>query len=113
MGAKSCTMPSISSIRTARTPATPSPPSRRRTRQAPRAATDALGCPVGIHTHDDSGMGVANALTAVRAGAVQVQGTINGYGERVGNCNLIPVMANLQLKLGLPLVSDLTKLREL
>ena len=44
--------------------------------------------PVGIHTHNDSGLGVANALAAVRAGAVQVQGTINGYGERVGNCNL-------------------------
>ena len=49
--------------------------------------------PVGIHTHNDGGLGVANALAAVRAGAVQVQGTINGYGERVGNCDLITVIA--------------------
>ena len=53
------------------------------------AVVKELGIPVGIHTHNDSGLGVANALAAVRAGAVQVQGTINGYGERVGNCNLI------------------------
>ena len=56
--------------------------------------------PIGIHTHDDSGCGVANALAAVRAGAVQVQGTINGYGERCGNANLIPIVANLRLKMG-------------
>ena len=49
-----------------------------------------LGTPVGIHTHNDGGFGVANALIAVKAGAVQVQGTINGYGERVGNCNSPP-----------------------
>ena len=48
-----------------------------------------------------AGVGVANALAAVRAGAVQVQGTINGYGERVGNCNLITVIPNLQLKMGI------------
>ena len=72
-----------------------------------------LGCGVGIHTHNDGGVGVANALAAVRAGAVQVQGTINGYGERVGNCNLITVAANLQLKYGLPVAPDLTKLRDL
>ncbi len=65
----------------------------------------ALGTPVGIHTHNDSGLGVANALAAVRAGAVQVQGTINGYGERVGNCNLVTVIPNLQLKLGIPVAS--------
>src|SRR5262249_48814023 len=51
-----------------------------------------IGMPVGIHTHNDCGLGVANALAAVRAGAVQIQGTINGYGERVGNCNLTSVM---------------------
>ena len=51
-----------------------------------------LGKPVGIHTHNDGGVGVANALAAVRAGACQVQGTINGYGERVGNCNLVTVI---------------------
>ena len=46
------------------------------------------GRPVGIHTHNDGGCAVANALAAVRAGARQVQGTINGYGERCGNANL-------------------------
>lgn len=55
---------------------------------------------LGIHTHEDSGAAVANALAAVRAGCTQVQGTINGYGERVGNCNLCVVIPNLQLKLG-------------
>lgn len=72
-----------------------------------------LGRPVGIHTHNDGGVGVANALAAVRAGACQVQGTINGYGERVGNCNLVTVMPNLQLKMGVDLGVDLTRLREL
>lgn len=47
-----------------------------------------LAVPIGIHTHDDCGLGVANAIAAVEAGATQVQGTINGYGERTGNCNL-------------------------
>jgi 2-isopropylmalate synthase len=73
----------------------------------------ALGQPVGIHTHNDGGVGVANALAAVRAGAVQVQGTINGYGERVGNCNLTTVMPALQLKMGIDLGLDLTRLRDL
>lgn len=68
---------------------------------------------VGIHTHNDSGLGVANALASVAAGAVQVQGTINGYGERVGNCDLITVMGNLQLKLNTPVVPNLTELRDL
>jgi 2-isopropylmalate synthase len=54
----------------------------------------------GIHTHNDAECGVANALAAVREGALHVQGTINGYGERCGNCNLIPVIAALRLKLG-------------
>ena len=52
--------------------------------EATKAATAAVGCPVGAHTHNDCGLGVANALAAVGAGAVQVQGTMNGYGERVG-----------------------------
>lgn len=56
--------------------------------------------PVGIHTHNDSEVGVANALYAVRAGAIQVQGTINGYGERCGNSNLCSIIPNIQLKLG-------------
>ncbi|HKP91790.1 MAG TPA: citramalate synthase [Thermoleophilaceae bacterium] len=55
---------------------------------------------VGIHTHDDSGCGVANSLVAVDAGARQVQGTINGYGERCGNANLTTIVPDLQLKLG-------------
>ena len=56
--------------------------------------------PIGIHTHDDCGCGVANALAAVKAGAVHIQGTINGYGERVGNANLCTLIPNLQLKMG-------------
>jgi 2-isopropylmalate synthase len=64
---------------------------------AVRAATEV---PLGIHTHNDGGLGLANALAGVRAGCVQVQGTINGYGERCGNLDLIPLIANLQLKLG-------------
>ncbi|HEX8073747.1 MAG TPA: citramalate synthase [Thermoleophilaceae bacterium] len=55
---------------------------------------------IGIHTHDDAGCGVANTLLAVDAGARQVQGTINGYGERCGNANLTTIVADLQLKLG-------------
>lgn len=69
--------------------------------------------PLGAHTHNDCGMGVANALAAVEAGAVQVQGTMNGYGERVGNCNLTTLVPLLQLKMGLPLVSDIARLTEL
>src|SRR4051794_4086100 len=53
---------------------------------------------VGIHTHNDSGVAVANALVAIRAGAGHAQGTINGVGERCGNMDLIPLVANLQLK---------------
>jgi len=55
---------------------------------------------LGIHTHNDSELAVANSLVAVQAGCVQVQGTINGYGERCGNANLISIIANLQLKMG-------------
>ena len=72
-----------------------------------------VGIPVGIHTHDDSGLGVANALAAVEAGAVQIQGTVNGYGERTGNCNLTSVIPNLQLKMGIDVVPDLKQLRPL
>lgn len=60
-----------------------------------------LYAPIGIHTHDDSACGVANSIEAVRFGAVQVQGTVNGYGERCGNANLCPIIANLKLKLDL------------
>ncbi|HEX9466903.1 MAG TPA: citramalate synthase, partial [Acidimicrobiia bacterium] len=55
---------------------------------------------VALHFHDDAGTGVANALAGVRAGAIQVQGTINGYGERTGNCNLTSIIPNLSLKMG-------------
>ena len=72
----------------------------------------ALGCPVGIHTHNDSGLGVANALAAVSAGSCQVQGTINGYGERVGNCNLTTILPTLQVKMGIRVVPDLARLRD-
>ncbi|MBX3179527.1 MAG: citramalate synthase [Candidatus Hydrogenedentes bacterium] len=60
---------------------------------------------VGIHTHNDSGCAVANTLAAVREGAVHVQGTINGYGERTGNVDLCSVIPNLQLKMGYDVVT--------
>jgi len=69
-----------------------------------------IGIPVGIHTHDDTGVAVANALASIEAGATQVQGTINGYGERVGNCNLTTVIPNLQLKMDRPVVEDISQL---
>jgi 2-isopropylmalate synthase len=56
--------------------------------------------PFGIHTHNDGECAVVNSLTAVREGAMQVQGTINGVGERCGNANLISIMADLELKMG-------------
>jgi 2-isopropylmalate synthase len=59
-----------------------------------------IDVPLGIHCHNDSELAVANSLAAVRAGATQVQGTINGYGERCGNANLCAVIPNLELKLG-------------
>jgi 2-isopropylmalate synthase len=62
------------------------------------------GAALGIHTHDDSGCAVANTLTAVEAGATQVQGTINGIGERTGNANLVTIIADLQLKMGVKLL---------
>jgi 2-isopropylmalate synthase len=62
--------------------------------------------PLGIHAHDDSGMGVANSLVAVEAGAVHVQGTLNGYGERCGNANLCAIIPALKLKMGIDCVSD-------
>jgi len=60
----------------------------------------ALAHPFGIHTHNDSECAVVNSLTAIREGAIQVQGTINGVGERCGNANLISIMADLELKMG-------------
>jgi 2-isopropylmalate synthase len=64
------------------------------------------GARIGIHCHDDSGCGVACSLTAVEQGATHVQGTINGYGERCGNANLVTIIPNLQLKLGYECVTD-------
>ena len=74
-----------------------------------------LHAPIGIHTHNDCGLAVANALAAVEQGAIQVQGTINGYGERTGNCNITSVIANLVLKMGVPAIphEQLKHLREL
>jgi 2-isopropylmalate synthase len=62
--------------------------------------------PFGIHVHDDTGLAVANTLTAVEMGASQVQACVNGYGERCGNANIISVIANLKLKLGYNVVTD-------
>lgn len=66
-----------------------------------RAVGEAFpGVQLGIHTHNDGELAVANSLSAVDAGAVQVQGTINGYGERCGNANLCSIIADLELKMG-------------
>lgn len=67
---------------------------------------------LGIHCHNDSGCAVANTLAAVRAGAVQVQGTVNGFGERVGNTDLLTVIADLELKMGCTCVGE-ERLRDL
>jgi 2-isopropylmalate synthase len=64
----------------------------------------AFATAVGIHPHNDAGLAVANGLAAVRAGCTQVQGTINGYGERCGNLDLVPLVATLELKLGMPVL---------
>ncbi len=81
------------------------------------AARAKLRVRLGIHSHDDAGLGVANALSALEAGASHVQGTINGYGERTGNCNLTSVIPIVALKLrrasvppsALPLLKDLSQ----
>jgi 2-isopropylmalate synthase len=79
--------------------------------QVAAATADAVsrlgdGVRVGIHCHNDAECGVANSLAAVEAGARQVQGTMNGCGERTGNANLVSIIANLQLKLGYPCLSE-------
>ena len=78
-------------------------------------AVGAVNGAVGIHCHNDAGLAVANSIEAVRAGAVQVQGTINGYGERCGNANLCAIVPTLQLKMRRECVSaaSLATLREL
>ena len=65
-----------------------------------------IDVPLGIHAHNDCEVAVANSLAAVAAGVRQVQGCINGYGERCGNANILSVAANLKLKLGIPTISD-------
>ena len=77
--------------------------------------TDALPFKIGIHTHNDCGMAVANSIVAIRAGAVMVQGTINGYGERCGNADLTSIIPILCIKMDCPcfLEEDLAKLKKL
>jgi 2-isopropylmalate synthase len=119
--AKPCSTPNISSTATAPTPAMPSPacgPRWRRARAGSSCATPtAAPCPsevgrvtaeviaagipgdrLGIHCHDDTGNAVANSLAAVDAGARQIQGTLNGLGERCGNANLTTLIPTLLLK---------------
>ena len=79
--------------------------------EAARKLTDV---PLGIHAHNDGELAVANTLAAVSAGASQVQGTINGYGERCGNANLCSIIPDLKLKMGIDCITDaqLAKLTE-
>ena len=65
-----------------------------------------LSTPLGIHCHNDADVAVANSLAAIVAGVTQVQGTINGYGERCGNANLLSIIANLKVKMGIECVTD-------
>ena len=68
---------------------------------------DLIGNPViGIHSHNDTDTAVASAIAAVEAGAFQIQGCINGYGERTGNANMVSIIGNLNLKMGIKAVSD-------
>jgi 2-isopropylmalate synthase len=78
------------------------------------AVQGAVDAPLGIHVHDDAGLAVANTLAAVGAGVYQVQGCINGYGERCGNANLTTVIADLSLKMGIPCLApaQLSRLTE-
>ena len=73
---------------------------------AVEAVKKCVTIPLGIHAHNDTEMAVANSLAAVRAGAVQVQGTVNGYGERCGNANMCSIIPNLQLKMGIACVTQ-------
>ena len=78
------------------------------------ATAKTKGVPLGIHTHNDAELAVANTLAAVEAGVIQVQGTINGYGERCGNANLCSIIPTLKLKKGIDCIPDeqLAKLTE-
>ena len=83
-----------------------------RLQQIVREVFSLVNVPLGIHAHNDSDLAVANTLAAVEEGVVQVQGTVNGYGERCGNANLCSVIPNLQIKMNLPCVPS-RKLRAL
>jgi 2-isopropylmalate synthase len=74
-----------------------------------------IATPFGIHAHNDAELAVANSMTALRMGAVQIHGTVNGYGERCGNANFCSLIPTLKLKLGIDCISDanLAKLRDL
>ena len=74
--------------------------------KAVKAAAKVTSVPLGIHCHNDGGLAVANTLAAVMAGAKQVQGTINGLGERCGNANLCTIIPALKLKMGIDCVTD-------
>jgi 2-isopropylmalate synthase len=71
-----------------------------------QAVVAAIKVPVGIHVHNDAELAVANTLAAVKAGATQVQGTVNGYGERCGNANLCSIIPALKLKMGIDVIAD-------
>lgn len=73
---------------------------------------EAVNTPLGIHTHNDCGLAVANSIAAVETGCVQVQGTINGYGERCGNADLLPIISILKIKMKKECISD-ERLKEL
>ncbi|MBA7561819.1 (R)-citramalate synthase [subsurface metagenome] len=81
---------------------------------AVEAAKKVTTVPLGIHAHNDSGLAMGNTLAAVNAGVTQVQGTLNGYGERCGNTNLCTIIPNLKLKMGIDCITDeqLAKLTE-
>ncbi len=74
--------------------------------EAIRAVQKARRIPLGIHTHNDIELAVANSLAAVKVGVIQVQGTINGYGERCGNANLCSIIPTLKLKMGIDCVTN-------
>lgn len=73
---------------------------------ATKHAAQTFNVPIGIHTHNDTGMAVANSIMAVKAGATQVQGTLIGFGERCGNATLTSVIPNLQVKMGHHCIPD-------
>src|SRR5690606_31541223 len=73
---------------------------------AVRAARESVSCAIGIHAHNDTDEAVANTMLAVLAGATQIQACLNGWGERTGNANMVSVIANLKLKMGLDVVTD-------